>query len=76
LTFPFECCTFVLYKQNIGMEQGWILLISGIMIGWLTKVPFLIRYYRKARMNRDKMQELYENIIKHLNIEENERTSN
>lgn len=35
------------------MEQKYWYLIVGIGIGWITKVPFLIKWYRELRRTRN-----------------------
>ncbi len=31
------------------MENKWWYLIGGVVIGWITKVPFLIKWYKDLR---------------------------
>ena len=45
------------------MEWYWTLLI-GIVVGWLTKSPFLIKYYKRIRADKIHMQEIVENFEK------------
>lgn len=35
------------------MEIKWIYLIVGIVIGWITKAPFLIKYYKEIKRDKD-----------------------
>jgi hypothetical protein len=43
------------------MSNIWYLLI-GFLAGWVVKTPFLMKYYRRIRKDREHMDRLYENI--------------
>lgn len=56
------------------MDTKWWYLITGIVIGWLFKIPFLIKWYRELKKTRGyeemKRQEkitLLEKRIKEMN---------
>lgn len=38
-------------------------LLFGILLGWITKIPFLIKWYRDLKIYKKKKIELYNKII-------------
>lgn len=47
------------------MEAKWWYLIVGIGVGWLTKVPFLLKWYKELRKTRS-----YERMKDMVHVEE------
>ncbi len=35
------------------MEQKYVYLLIGVVIGWITKLPFLIKWYKELRETQD-----------------------
>lgn len=49
--------------NNITNWHDWSLVLFGIAIGWITKVPFLIKWYRELK--RTKTYEKAKNAIEY-----------
>lgn len=41
----------------------WIIFIGGILVGWLTKLPFALKWYKELKQYKTKKIELYNKII-------------
>lgn len=51
-------------------ETGYLLV--GIVIGWVTKVPFLIKWYRELRETNDYKKRKTDAYLKHFeNLKQN-----
>lgn len=35
------------------MEEKYVYLIIGVIIGWITKLPFLIKWYKELKETKD-----------------------
>lgn len=46
------------------VEKYWYLL-AGITLGWLTKIPFLLKYYRSIKADKEHINEIVENYKRH-----------
>ena len=49
------------------METKYYFLIIGILIGWITKVPFLIKWYNEFKQYREGKIKLYNQLINSIN---------
>lgn len=49
------------------METKYYFLLAGIAIGWITKVPFLRRWYQDLQRYKKKKVELYNRLINEVN---------
>jgi len=45
------------------MEIKYWFLIAGVLIGWTTKVPFLIKWYNELKQYKVKKTELYNRLV-------------
>ena len=45
----------------------WIVLIIGILIGWIIKIPFLIKWYRDLEGYKKGKIELYNRLVNMMN---------
>jgi len=41
----------------------WIYFLVGVLVGWITKVPFLIKWYRELREDKIDRQRMYDRIV-------------
>lgn len=48
------------------MNDFWLITI-GFLAGWAVKCPFLIKYYRQTKADREHIESLCDNIQKQLN---------
>ena len=39
-------------------------LIIGVILGWITKSPFLIKYYRRIKRDKEDMERILDNYKK------------
>lgn len=46
------------------VEKYWYLL-AGITLGWLTKIPFMLKYYRSIKADKEHINEIVENYKRH-----------
>lgn len=44
------------------MNEKYIFLLAGIIIGWIIKAPFLIKYYRSIKKDREHMEKIADNF--------------
>ncbi len=49
------------------METKYYFLLIGIAIGWLTKIPFLIKWYRELTQYKIGKVKLYNKLINQIN---------
>ena len=49
------------------MESRYYFLIIGIAIGWITKVPFLIGWYKDLKRYKEGKIKLYNKLINEIN---------
>lgn len=40
-------------QLNQVMEERYVYLIIGVIIGWITKLPFLIKWYKELKETKD-----------------------
>jgi hypothetical protein len=49
------------------METKYYFLLIGIAIGWITKVPFLIKWYKELKRYKEGKVKLYNRLINEVN---------
>jgi len=49
------------------METKYCFLLIGIAIGWITKVPFLIKWYNELKRYKEGKVRLYNRLINEVN---------
>ena len=51
------------------MEQAILVFLAGLVVGWLTKVPFMLRWYKQWKKERDNHQAFCNRVLEKFNNE-------
>lgn len=49
-----------------NFSDNWVAILVGVAIGWGTKVPFLLKWYKRVRKDKEHIREIVENYKKHF----------
>lgn len=49
-----------------NFSDNWVAILVGVAIGWVTKVPFLLKWYKRVREDKEHIHEICENYKKHF----------